>query len=231
VALGCGLAVLSGVLSGCPASVSLSDVEGFAGVASSVWLQASYRGGSRELVILSETPGLCGKLQADLPTYEDLLYDYLHHDDPCAAAPDFYGDLASLVAPYERAGRSQLTLTVWDGNGDTSLGEGEYVHDNDHVLELWLSHFRENPAAVAERQWSDGACATDAELVEEAVDRWYLSTGALVLEQRGESRVHGELAGQLADELGADAGTIDLSFTARACPVELDADGLHLFHF
>ncbi|MDP7112193.1 MAG: hypothetical protein QGH45_09525 [Myxococcota bacterium] len=27
------------------------------------------------------------------------------------------------------------------------------------------------------------------------------------------------------------AGTIDLSFTARECRVDLDADGLHLFHF
>jgi hypothetical protein len=219
-------------LAGCPATVSLSEVDGFSGVASAVWLQASYRGGSQEVVILSETPSLCAKLQDDLPAYEDLLYDYAHHEDPCVAAPDFYGDVADLTAPYQREGRSVLTLAVWGADGPgTALAEGEWAHDNDHVLELWLSHVRENPAAVAERQWSDGACATDAEMVEEAVDRWYLSAGSLTLGLATESRLRGSLEGELADELGQAAGTLDLTFGARACPVDLDATGLHLFHF
>jgi len=217
---------------GCPASVSVSEVDSFGPVASAVWLQASYRGGTQDLVILSETPSLCSKLKRDLQAYDDLLYDYAHHDDPCAAAADFYGDVADLVAPYERPGRSQLILEVWGADGPgMPLSEGSWVHDGDHVLEVWLDHFRENPATVAQRLWSDGACSTDFEAVEAAVDRWYLASGELTLEQPGDRRLKGTLSGGLADELGEPAGILEASFTARACPVELDSDALYLFHF
>lgn len=217
---------------GCPATVSLSDADPFGAVASAVWLQASYRGGTHELVILSETPSLCPKLKDDLQAYDDLLYDYAHHEDPCGAASDFYGDLADLVAPYERPGRSQMTVEVWGADGPGApLAEGSWSHEGDHVLEVWIDHFRENPATVAQRLWSDGACSTDFEAVEDAVDRWYLSSGELALEQPSERRLKGTLSGELADELGDPAGTVDASFSARACPVELDADALFLFHF
>ncbi len=225
------LLLLPALLAGCPATVSLSDVDPFGAIASSIWLQATYRGGTQDLVILSETPSLCSKLQDDLPAYEDLLYDYAHHDDPCDAGPDFYADVADLTAPYQRSGRSVMTLAVWGADGPgTALAEGEWTHEGDHVLELWLSHFHENPAVVAERQWSDGACATDMELVEDAVDRWYLASGTLTLELPGESRLKGSLTGELASELGEPAGTLEASFSARACPVELDSNGVHLFN-
>lgn len=217
---------------GCAGSVSFSEVDPFGPVASAVWPQASYRGGTHDLVILSETPALCSKLQDDLQAYDDLLYDYAHHDDPCAAAPDFYGEVADLTAPYQRPGRSQMTIEVWGADGPgMPLIEGSWNHEGDHVLEVWVDHFRENPALVAQRLWSDGACSTDFEAMEEAVDRWYLASGELTLELPSERRLKGTLTGELADEMGEPAGSADAQFTARACPVELDSDSLYLFSF
>jgi hypothetical protein len=234
--------LVTALLTGCPGSVSFSELEKFGNVQSAVWYEVAYEATEGEdtsahMLLLHNKAGLCSayqSLEEEMQAFNDYLYSDEAVDDPdgyCGVLIDYYTALADVLQKFGSEGAHELTIGFYDSSGEFLMepDDGSYnasTEDSDSWFSLSLARYTDDYYGLlaGSLEEDEVGCGMEFEVLSDATDAYMMESGTTTVSHKGSNKIEVEFDGELIDESEESAGDASGTFTATHCPIVIQVE-------